>query len=59
MYTPLNGTGRKPVTDVLRRAGFMDVNLVKEQEKPDGNFPTCPYPNPEIPEAMKLGMDCA
>jgi phosphoglucomutase len=37
----------------------MDVNIVKEQEKPDGNFPTCPYPNPEIPEAMKLGIDCA
>ena len=59
VYTPLNGTGRKPVTDVLKRAGFMDVNIVKEQEKPDGNFPTCPYPNPEIPEAMKLGMDYA
>lgn len=59
VYTPLNGTGRKPVTDVLKSAGFMDVNVVKEQEKPDGNFPTCPYPNPEIPEAMKLGMNCA
>jgi phosphoglucomutase len=59
VYTPLNGTGRRPVTDVLKRAGFMDVNLVKEQENPDGNFPTCPYPNPEIPEAMRLGMDYA
>jgi phosphoglucomutase len=59
VYTPLNGTGRKPVMDVLKRAGFLDVNIVKEQEEPDGNFPTCPYPNPEIPEAMKLGMDYA
>ncbi len=59
VYTPLNGTGRKPVTDVLKRAGFEDVNVVKEQEDPDGDFPTCPYPNPEMPEAMRLGMDYA
>ena len=59
VYTPLNGTGRKPVTDVLKRAGFVDVHIVKEQENPDGNFPTCPYPNPEIPEAMRLGMNYA
>ncbi len=56
VYTPLNGTGRRPVLDVLARCGFSDVTVVKEQEEPDGNFPTCPYPNPELPQAMQLGL---
>lgn len=59
VYSPLNGTGRKPVTDILRELGYANVTLVKEQEMPDGNFPTCPYPNPEIREAMELGMEYA
>ena len=56
VYTPLNGTGRRPVLDVLKRRGFTNVHTVAEQLLPDGNFPTCPYPNPEMPEAMKLGL---
>ena len=56
IYSPLNGTGLKPVTRALREAGFTDVRLVPEQEQPDGHFPTCPYPNPEIREAMELGL---
>ena len=56
VYTPLNGTGLKPVTRVLSESGFTNINVVKEQEEPDGNFPTCPYPNPEIREAMELGL---
>ena len=59
VYTPLNGTGLKPVLRVLTESGFTNVSVVKEQEQPDGNFPTCPYPNPEIREAMALGMECA
>ena len=59
VYTPLNGTGLKPVTRVLRESGFTNVTVVKEQERPDGNFPTCPYPNPEIREALKLGLEYA
>ena len=58
-YTPLNGTGLKPVLRVLRESGFTNITVVKEQEKPDGTFPTCPYPNPEIREAMALGMEYA
>ncbi len=61
IYTPLNGTGNIPVREVLKRAGFGDVTVVPSQEKPDGNFPTCPYPNPEIrqafEEALKLTAD--
>ena len=57
VYTPLNGTGLVPVTTVLARAGISDVTVVPEQEQPDGNFPTCPYPNPEIREAMQRGID--
>ena len=53
VYTPLNGTGLIPVTTVLERAGITDVTVVPEQKNPDGNFPTCPYPNPEIREAMQ------
>lgn len=56
-YTPLNGTGYRIVPKMLRRVGIDDVNIVKEQGLPDGNFPTCPYPNPEKPAAMKLGME--
>ncbi|MBR7092329.1 MAG: phospho-sugar mutase [Clostridia bacterium] len=56
VYTPLNGTGRVPVTRVLRESGFTNVSLVKEQEMPDGSFPTCPYPNPEVREALALGL---
>ncbi len=59
VYSPLNGTGLKPVTRTLKEAGFTNISVVKEQEKPDGNFPTCPYPNPEIKEAMSLGMKYA
>lgn len=56
VYTPLNGTGNKPVREVLSRIGIKDVTVVKEQENPDGKFPTCPYPNPEIREALELGL---
>lgn len=56
VYSPLNGTGRVPVTRVLKETGFTNITMVKEQEMPDGNFPTCPYPNPEIKEAMALGL---
>ena len=59
VYTPLNGTGNKPVREIFRRIGLTDVNIVKEQELPDGNFPTCPYPNPEIKEALALGIKLA
>lgn len=55
-YTPLNGAGRKCVTTVLDKDGFKHVDIVKEQEYPDGNFPTAPYPNPEIKEALSLGI---
>lgn len=57
VYTPLNGTGLIPVTTVLNRAGITDITVVPEQKDPDGNFPTCPYPNPEIREAMQKGID--
>ena len=56
VYTPLNGTGNKPVREILRRIGISNVTVVKEQENPDGNFPTCPYPNPEIREALEVGL---
>lgn len=55
-YTPLHGAGFVPVTTVLKRDGFNHVDIVEEQKEPDGNFTTCPYPNPEIKEAMDLGM---
>ncbi len=57
VYTPLNGTGLVPVTTVLERAGIADVTVVPEQREPNGDFPTCPYPNPEIREAMQKGID--
>ena len=56
VYTPLNGAGNEPVREVLKRAGHNNVYVVKEQEYPDGDFPTCPYPNPEIAEAKALGL---
>ncbi|MBO7474185.1 MAG: phospho-sugar mutase [Ruminococcus sp.] len=56
VYTPLNGTGNKPVREILKRIGITDVTIVKEQEQPDGNFTTCPYPNPEIREALQVGL---
>ena len=56
VYTPLNGSGLEPVRLLLDRMGIRDVTVVPEQEKPDGNFPTCPYPNPEIRQAMERGL---
>ncbi len=57
VYTPLNGSGNKPVRAILKRVGITDVTVVPEQEYPDGNFPTCPFPNPEITEALHLGLE--
>ena len=59
VYSPLNGAGLKPVLRTLKETGYTNMTVVKEQEQPDGNFPTCPYPNPEIHEAMALGMEYA
>lgn len=59
VYSPLNGSGLKPVTHVLRESGYTNITIVKEQEQPDGNFPTCPSPNPEVREAMALGIEYA
>lgn len=59
VYSPLNGTGLVPVTRILKETGFNNVKVVEEQRNPDGNFPTCPFPNPEIREAMALGMEYA
>lgn len=56
VYSPLNGAGNVPVREMLRRMGNIHVEVVHEQELPDGSFPTCPYPNPEIHEAMQLAM---
>ena len=56
VFTPLNGTGNKPVREILRRIGISDITVVKEQENPDGHFTTCPYPNPEIREALAVGL---
>lgn len=57
VYTPLNGTGNKPVRAILKRIGVSEVTVVPEQEMPDGHFPTCPFPNPEIKEALHLGLE--
>lgn len=57
VYSPLNGAGNKPVRRVLREIGAADVTVVPEQENPDGNFPTCPFPNPEIKEALQKGLE--
>jgi len=56
-FTPLNGTGNESVRKVLRVMGVKNISVVAAQEFPDGNFPTCPYPNPEIPEALSLGIE--
>ncbi|MGM9660590.1 MAG: phospho-sugar mutase [Faecousia sp.] len=56
VYSPLNGAGYVPVTRILAEMGYSNVTVVEEQRLPDGNFPTCPYPNPEIKGAMALGM---
>lgn len=56
VYTPLNGTGRYPVTRCLRENGYTKITIPAEQEMPDGNFTTCPYPNPEIREALEVGL---
>ena len=59
VYSPLNGSGLVPVTHVLHDIGITDITIVPEQKDPDGNFPTCPYPNPEIFEALRLGLELA
>ena len=59
IYTPLNGTGNKPVRRMLQEIGIKNVRIVKEQELPDGNFPTCPYPNPEIKQVFELAIEMA
>lgn len=59
VYSPLNGSGLVPVMRVLKDIGITDITIVPEQEYPDGNFPTCPYPNPEIFEALRLGLELA
>lgn len=57
VYTPLNGAGNKPVRKVLDRIGVQDITIVPEQEHPDGNFPTCPFPNPEMKQALDKGLE--
>ncbi len=59
VYSPLNGSGLVPVTRILDDIGIDDITIVPEQKYPDGNFPTCPYPNPEIFEALRLGLELA
>lgn len=59
VYTPIHGTGIKLVPEVLKRFGFTNVNIVKEQSEPDGNFPTVKYPNPEEKETMSIGLKMA
>ena len=59
IYTPLNGTGNVPVREILRRVGIQQVTVVPEQEMPDGNFPTAPYPNPEIRQAFECALSLA
>lgn len=57
VYSPLNGSGLVPVTRVLHDIGIDDITIVPEQQYPDGNFPTCPYPNPEFREALEKGLE--
>lgn len=57
IYTPLNGTGNKPVRQILSRIGIEQVYVVPQQENPDGNFPTCPFPNPEIKQVFEIGLE--
>ncbi|MDF2615114.1 MAG: phosphoglucomutase/phosphomannomutase alpha/beta/alpha domain [Clostridia bacterium] len=59
IYTPIHGSGNIPVRTMLEKLGFSDVQIVKEQEKPDGNFPTAPYPNPENPQVFNIAIDMA
>ena len=59
VYSPLHGTGLKPVLRTLKESDYTNITVVKEQEEPDGNFTTCPFPNPEIKEAMSLSMEYA
>lgn len=59
VYSPLNGTGLKPVLRTLKESGYNNITVVREQEEPDGNFPTCRKPNPEEREALQLGLDLA
>ena len=59
VYSPLNGSGLVPVMRILQDIGIDDITIVPEQKDPDGNFPTCPYPNPEIFEALRLGLELA
>ena len=59
VYSPLNGAGLVPVTRILNDIGIDDITIVPEQKYPDGNFPSCPYPNPEIFEALRLGLELA
>ncbi len=59
IYTPLNGTGNKPVRAILERIGLSQVTVVPEQELPDGNFPTAPYPNPEIRQSFACALELA
>ncbi len=59
VYSPLNGAGYKPVMRTLTEMGYSNITVVQEQAEPDGHFPTCPYPNPEIREAMALGLEYA
>ncbi len=59
IYSPLNGTGLHPVLQVLNESGYSNIRVVEEQRQPDGTFPTCPYPNPEVEEAMALGIEYA
>ena len=59
VYSPLNGTGRKPVLRTLKESGYTNITVVKEQELPDGNFPTVSYPNPESPKAFELALKLA
>ncbi len=57
VYSPLNGSGNKPVREILKRVGAENLSIVSKQELPDGNFTTCPYPNPETAEALKLAIE--
>ncbi|MBQ2237611.1 MAG: phospho-sugar mutase [Clostridia bacterium] len=57
IYTPLHGSGNKPVRSILKKIGVKNVTVVKEQELPDGNFPTAPYPNPEIKQAFECALE--
>lgn len=59
VYSPLNGTGLKPVTRVLTESGYSNITVVREQQEPDGLFTTCPYPNPEKKETLELGIKYA